>query len=495
MTRKITTFLLFSSIFHLIQAQIPQPVKQFLKADYMQGATFTLAVQEVNSGEFLYQFDEKREVIPASVLKTVTTATALELLGEKYTYPTSLEYDGEIKEGVLHGNLYIKGSGDPTLGSEHFAPDRSSFTPGQNTFIPQWIAALKKAGIHTITGTVIADESVFDTEGIGSKWVTEDLGSYYGAGSYGISVFDNLYKLNLSVGTVGSKPVITGSSPDVSYLNFHNYLVTAPVSTDSAYIIGFPFSNERFLYGAVPANREQVILKGDIPDPAFFLADYLTKKLNKEGITVQGEPTCIRLRQEAGLWDLGKRQELITTHSPALKEIIKVTNVVSHNLYADALFKTIGLTYQSVSGEVLSSYGRGVKATTSFWKEKGLDISSLWMYDGSGLAPANKVSASFINEMLIYMATQSSAPDVFIQSLPQAGIDGSVRNFLRGTPLQGKARIKSGGMSRVRCYAGYITIGGKQYAVSLFVNNYACESRILVPAIEKMLVALFSNFW
>lgn len=492
MTQKIVFFILALFTFCTIQAQ-PQPVKQFLKADYMQGATFSLAVREVKSDEYLYQFESEKGVIPASVLKTVTTATALELLGEKYRYPTTIEYDGEIKEGVLQGNLYIKGSGDPTLGSEHFTPDRSSFTPEQNTFIPQWIAAVKKAGIHSIKGAVIADESIFDTEGISTKWVGEDLGSYYGAGSYGIAVFDNLYKLYLYTGAVGSKPVITGTMPDVSFLQFHNYLTTASVSTDSTYILGFPFSSERFLYGVTPANRERITIKGDIPDPALFLAGYFTHALQKEGIDIQEQASCIRIRRENGIWDLGKRKELITTYSPTLKEIVKVTNHVSHNLFADALFKTVGLGYQPAEQEVISSFGKGVKTADNYWKRKGINTSSLWIHDGSGLAPANRVSASFICDLLTYMATQSAASDLFLQSLPRAGIEGSVRNFLRGTPLQGKARLKSGGMSRVRCYAGYITWGEEQYAISLFVNNYSCETRTLVPALEKMLVSLFSN--
>lgn len=147
MVKQIVYLLLIICCITSAGAQTPQPVKQLLKAPYIQGATFSLMVKEVDNGKVLYSYDAGREVIPASVMKIVTTATALELLGADFRYPTTLEYDGEIKGGVLHGNLYIRGSGDPTLGSSHFAPDRSTYTLDQNTFVPQWIAALRKAGM------------------------------------------------------------------------------------------------------------------------------------------------------------------------------------------------------------------------------------------------------------------------------------------------------------------------------------------------------------
>lgn len=469
----------------------PQPIKQLLHTPSMKGASFSLIAKELETGRTVYAYDTLRQLTPASVLKTVTTATALELLGESYRFPTSLEYDGEIKEGVLQGNLYIKGSGDPSLGSSHFAPDRSSYRPDQNTFIPQWIQAVEKAGIRRIEGRIIADESVFDTEGTSLKWVQEDMGSYYGAGSYGISVFDNLYKLILKTGAAGQRPSIKGSDPDVSYIRFHTYLTARNSVSDSSYIVGAPFVAERYIYGSVPANRESVTLKGDIPDPALFLAGYLKRALAQKGIPVKGEPTCFRLLKEAGAWNPGKRELLVTTYSPTLKEIVEVTNHASHNLFADALLKTIGLRYRPERGEVISSFERGVKILRWHWAGKGFDLSPLWMYDGSGLAVTDKVSTAFMGALLCYMATESPAAEAFIASLPQSGLEGSVRNFLKGTDLQGKARLKSGSMSRVKAYAGYIQKGGKRYAVALLVNNYAGEGRAMTKKIEQLLTALF----
>ena len=481
---KIVLLCLLLCLHLLAGAQTPAPVKWLLQAPYMRGASFSLVVKDVQEGKTVYSYDTDRLQSPASVLKTVATATALEILGEDYRYPTTLEYDGILESGTLEGNLYIKGSGDPSLGSSHFAP-------GQNKFLSTWIAALQKAGIKHITGSVISDESIFDTEGVSIKWLREDMGNYYAPGSYGISIFDNMYKLSLQTGAAGTRPVLKGTEPDIPFIRFKNYLKAAPVSSDSAYIIGAPLDDVRYLYGVLPANREAYVLKGDIPDPALYLARYLTDQLQQKGIRVDGSPSCYRIEVEENRWKKGERKEIVTTYSPTLREIASVCNHVSHNLYADALVKTVGLQYKPRRNEMLSSFGRGVQVVKEYWEKKGLDVFPLRMNDGSGLAPADKVSAGFMGELLVYMATESAVSDAFIASLPQAGIEGSVRNFLKGSKLQGKAHLKSGGITGVRSYAGYITKDGKTYAVAVFSNNYSCPMSRMTGALEKLLLQLF----
>lgn len=481
---KIVLLCLLICLHLLAGAQTPAPVKWLLQAPYMRGASFSLVVKDVQEGRTVYCYDTDRLQSPASVLKTVATATALEILGEDYRYPTTLEYDGILENGTLEGNLYIKGSGDPSLGSSHFAL-------GQNKFLSTWIAALQKAGIKHITGSVISDESIFDTEGVSIKWLREDMGNYYAPGSYGISIFDNMYKLSLQTGAAGTRPVLKGTEPDIPFIRFKNYLKAAPVSSDSAYIIGAPLDDVRYLYGVLPANREAYVLKGDIPDPALYLARYLTDQLQQKGIRVDGSPSCYRIEVEENRWKKGERKEIVTTYSPTLREIASVCNHVSHNLYADALVKTVGLQYKPRRNEMISSFGRGVQVVKEYWEKKGLDVFPLRMNDGSGLAPADKVSAGFMGELLVYMATESAVSDAFIASLPQAGIEGSVRNFLKGSKLQGKAHLKSGGITGVRSYAGYITKDGKTYAVAVFSNNYSCPMSRMTRALEKLLLQLF----
>ncbi|MDR1645239.1 MAG: D-alanyl-D-alanine carboxypeptidase/D-alanyl-D-alanine-endopeptidase [Tannerellaceae bacterium] len=494
MQNKLPAILILLVLLPLLRAahgQTSPAIEQFLRHKYMQGASFSFVARDVHSGEILYASDAGRRMTPASVLKLVTTATALELLGAEYRFTTTLEYDGTIANGILRGNLYIKGSGDPTLGSSHFASDRGSEAPGRNTFIASWIDALRKHGIRQITGSVIADESIFDSEGVSMKWMREDLGSYYGAGCYGLSVFDNLYSLSVHTGAPGSRPEIVSCRPAIPGLRFHNYLTSAPVTTDSSFITGLPFSNDRYLYGALPANRRHFPLRGDIPDPPLFLAQYLHECLQQEGIRVKGGPSCFRLLQQANKWPATERKTLTTTYSPPLREIIRITNQRSHNLYAEALLKALGATqYRPKPGEVISSTGKGLEVVRAHWQEKGFD-ASLWMSDGSGLAISNKVTAASICELLAYMATEARQGEVFVASLPRAGLEGTVAGILKDSALQGKARLKSGGMSRVRTYAGYITRENRPCAVALFAQDYSCTMQEITKEIEILLLSLF----
>lgn len=487
--KKIVPALLLLSFLPAAQAQ-DAAIRQFLTLPQMKGASCSFMVEDTGSEETLCSHDAGRQLTPASVLKLVTTATALEVLGEDFRYATKLEYDGSITNGVLDGNLYIRGSGDPTLGSSHFAADRSRYTPDQNSFIPQWLAAIKKAGIKKITGAVIADDSLFDTEGVSPKWVFEDMGNYYGAGCYAISVFDNIYRLYVTSAGAGSKPAIVGTVPPMPALRFHNYLRAAPVRTDSSYILGAPFSAERFLYGIVPTNKDRFALRGDLPDPALFLAEYTTEKLLAAGIETIGTPASYRILAEENKWKPGERKTLATTYSPTLGDITRIVNERSHNLFAEALLRTLGLKYKPKPGETLSSAAKGVKMVEAHWKAKGFDPAGLWMYDGSGLALANKTTAAFLCKLLTYMDKHSKQSAAFRASLPRAGQEGSVASFLKGTPLEGAASLKSGGMSRVRCYAGYINKEGKRYAIAILVNNYNCEARVITKDIERLLLAL-----
>ena len=478
--------MLFCSTFSSLTAQIPTAVKKIMAEPYMKDATFALQVKDMDNGKVIYHYNEDRLLAPASVLKTVSTATALDILGGDYRYPTRIEYDGEVADGVLKGNLYIKGSGDPSLGSSYFPGDREAF-------LKDWCNAVKQAGIREIKGAVIADEQIFDTEGVCPKWTRENMGNYFAAGCFGLSVFDNAYKIFFTTGPVGSKVKIDGTEPkmDEHLIRFHNYLKVTPAKYDSTYILGVPYMADRFIYGFVPANKTRLAVKGDIPDPALFLSTLLDKSLKKEGIKITGRPSTHRIETEALRWKQLPRKEIITTYSPELSEIARVCNHVSHNLYADALIKTVGIRYKKGKNEVINSFEKGIKVAAAHWKSKGIDIEPYQVYDGCGLAAANQVSAAFINDILIYMATQSKSAESFKKSLPVGGENGSVASFLKNTPLKGKVHLKSGSINGVRNYAGYVNKDGHHYVFSVFTNNYEGSLWRMDRRLEKLLVELF----
>ena len=184
------------------------------------------------------------------------------------------------------------------------------------------------------------------------------------------------------------------------------------------------------------------------------------------------------------------RTHIISTHSEPLKALVRITNHVSSNVYDDAILKTIGLNYSS-ENESISSFEKGVYVLKNHLAQKQINTSPLWMFDGSGLAITDKVSAQFLCDLLTYMGTRSSVSNAFIESIQKVGAEGTVKNTLQGSKLDGKARLKSGTMSRVRCYAGYVEKDNTRYAVALLVNNFSCKQSQMKIEIEQLLLSLF----
>jgi D-alanyl-D-alanine carboxypeptidase/D-alanyl-D-alanine-endopeptidase (penicillin-binding protein 4) len=323
------------------------------------------------------------------------------------------------------------------------------------------------------------------------KWLREDLGSGYGQGCYGLNIFDNQMYVYIR-SEVGGKARVMFSEPRLPDLKFHNFLSVLPNIKDSCYITGFPFSDERYLNGVIRYRRGLYRMRGDLPDPESYTSSYFTQYLRGHGVLVVGESSSRRLLRDAGLWRDLDRHVIVTTYSESLKDIIRTTNFFSPNLYADALLRAIGLRYVSGGNESLTSVERGVRVLKRYWDSCGISTSSLWMYDGSGLAVTNKLTARFLCAIYSYMSTCSVNASTYYSSLPRAGYEGTVRSFRLFRPaLFGKIRLKSGSMSRVRCYGGYVTYGGRRYAITILINNYSGSPSFVRASIEELLSIIF----
>lgn len=404
---------------------------------------------------------------PASITKVISTATALELLGPDYTYKTTIEHDGTITDGVLHGNLYIRGGGDPTLGSYYLG------NPG---VIKQWARELRGMGIRAIQGDIIPDASCFDKEPIPIHWSWEDMGNYYAAGTFGLSIFDNSLRLTFKSGASGTTPQLVSVSPQIAGLHIDNQLTTLKIAADSGYIYGMPYDNKRIVLGGIPANRELYTLRGDIPNPPMLVAQRLDSALKEVGITVNGE--CKERFNSSN-----PRNTILIHESPKLREIIKLTNFRSNNLYAEHLFKSTALTKYGQA-----SNAKAIEVIKQYWSSKGIDVSSLFLKDGSGLSPQNAFSAKTLNEILAYMYQKSPNKEVFIASLPRAGKEGTVAGFMAKTPLEGKVWMKSGSITGVQCYSGYILDNDKEYAFTIMVNNWVGARKDVRAQIRQWLL-------
>jgi len=449
------------------------PLENLINNPMLENANISLMVKELGTNKIVYQFRPNNVTIPASTMKLVTTATALELLGPSFCFQTKLEIDGTLSStGVLNGNLYIRGGGDPTLGSEKM---------GDADFLKKWVEAVKECGIKKINGQIVADGTLFDDEGVNPKWTWEDIGNYYAAGAYGISYMDNTFKLVLKSGSVGTIPEILRTEPELPTLLFENHLKSTEIDSDSAYFYGAPMSNHRIIRGEIPANRVEFVIKGDIPNPSILLAEHFQEKLKQNGISVSELPSDIVKK-------VTERKVIHVHNSPPLSEIIAETNIHSNNGYAEEIFRYLALK----SNKVATSNG-AIREIRTYWKENGLNVNQLFMYDGCGLSPLDAVSSNFFVELLTYMKTKSPNKDAFFNSLPVAGKSGTLKNFLVKTSLQGKVHAKSGTIGGVKCYAGYLENNKKTYVFSMLVNHFNGTSKGVTRKMEEFLLEVSAN--
>lgn len=444
----------------------------------MLSATWGFCVKEVQSGQVIASFQPNKSLVTASVMKAVTTATALPILGSTYRYTTDFGYDGSISSvGVLRGNIICKGSGDPTLGSGRF-PNQ----PTAEALIKKWGDLIRQTGITRIQGDLIADISIFGSQSSPGNWSWEDMGNYYGAGSSGINFNENLYYLDFRSGpTPGSPTQVLRTRPPVEGMTFTNEVLAGPRgSGDNAYIYGAPYSYHRFIRGTIPPGRDVFTIKGSIPNPGFFIMERLMQYLKTCGIEVEG---ACRVSSEP--YSYSHFTPLDRHNSPPLTDIIRETNFESINLYAETLIKTIA-AQRGQKGHTKE----GIKIVSSYWKNRGVHTKGMILRDGSGLSPNNVVTPLQICEILrlSYLSPEGKA---LYSSLPVVGQSGNIKSMLRGTPAQGKIRMKSGYISHVRGYAGFVeSRSGKVLVFSMNANNFTCSAGRMRRLFERLMLAM-----
>jgi serine-type D-Ala-D-Ala carboxypeptidase/endopeptidase (penicillin-binding protein 4) len=454
-------------------------LKALLSDSAMMHASVSLCVADAENGEVLMDYNSIKSLNPASVMKLVTSAAALELLGPDYTFKTTIGYTGTINKhsGRLKGDIIIKGGGDPALGSK-------DFTDHYHDFQTNWIDAIKKTGIKKIDGRIITDDSYYDFQPVPTKWLWEDFGNYYGAGAYGLSVFDNTCDIHLIRSSDNNNFVISGIEPAEYKVEFLNLLDTT--GTIGGYVFVAPYSISGWISGTIPGDNQDYILKGSIADPPLLLAKMMNDKLEASGINITGDPTTIRLMQNKQTIEVNPISETI---SPPLSEIIKVQNHESVNLYAEHLIKELGVKYKNKG-----STAAGVKVIMEFLGNKGIKTDGMFIEDGSGLSPLNAINTKELVNLMYYMKSKSPSYPVYYSSLPEAGKEGTLKNYFRDPVFDSRFSAKSGSMTRVRSYAGYLTtISGKSVIFSIIINNYSGPSINIISDIEEIIKEIILN--
>lgn len=486
MYRKQTSLLFIVNLFFIgqimAQADFESFLKTALKAPFYERAHLAVSVRDVQTGQILASFQDKKWMVPASSLKVLTTIVAYDILGADFRFETSLYTDGHIdKNGVLHGNVIVKGGGDPTLGS-----DRISGNPTLDKTLQSMVEAVKNQGIREIKGYIITDESIFADDPLAPSWQWNDIGNYYAGGAWGINIVENEYKIFFQRDKmIGSKADILYIEPNVPDLFLNGHVMVDKAGTgDNAYIFEGPKHYSKTLRGTIPFGKSLFPVKGALPDPPRFLAYRLMEALKKAGIA----SSDIRTTKEAFPMDSSKL--ILRLQSPSLLQIIQQANTESINLYCEAILKMIGH-----HGRAKGSRWEGIQYIKEVLQKDGLNPDYYHIEDGSGLSARNQVPAEFLTSFLQVMMKKHGI-ETISKLLPLAGKEGTVKAVLTDSPASGKVRVKSGSMQGIYTLTGHVhSSKGKHLVFCCMINGSpAKETKENRRHLEIIITAMHNFF-
>ncbi len=432
-------------------------------------AFWGVRVERLN-GRVLYDQNGCKEFVPASNMKLYTTAAALELLGPDFTYETRLEAVGTINaQGLLEGDLVIVGSGDPSFGSWHLKGGGDS-----RELLRSWAEQVKAAGITGIQGDIIGDGRCFTDEYYSDTWEYGDLPYWYATGSSGLAIEENCFRFRSAPGpNVGDKAILT-LIPETDYITVVNDTVTTEsgASTNLDIVWRNPESNTVRFARQIAIDKKPFEQRGSVWDGPRYTAFLFREALERGGTSVSGEALNILSLGDPGRIDntaASRRRVIATYTSPPLKELIAIVNKPSHNFFADQILRTLGMKYRG-----RGSFAAGAEVIQDWLGTIGApEPGALRMSDGSGLARRNIVQPGQTCALLRHMYQEESLRQVFYDSLPIAGVDGTIRGRMRGTAAEGNVHAKTGFITRARALSGYVTDAGGQILVfSMMANQF-----------------------
>jgi D-alanyl-D-alanine carboxypeptidase/D-alanyl-D-alanine-endopeptidase (penicillin-binding protein 4) len=451
----LSIFFLCSNVFsQTLNQKIQVAYQKFNTDEQLKHASLSFIVADATDGSIIFAAQPQLGMVPGSTLKVITSATALSVLGENYRFKTEVSYQGTITNGVLKGNIIIKGSGDPTLGSDRYA------STTKNVIYAKILDALKQAGIKKITGEIIADDAIWDSQSLPDGWIWQDIGNYYGASTNAVCWGENEFDVNFSPAVTIGKPVSMLNEKQIyPFLKLVNEVNTGSSgSGDQVYGYSSPYHDFIYLRGTYAQNLKKTI-RFALPDAALAMAYDVHVFLNQNGIQSLGFNTSRRLQlQFITIKETPKI--LLTLESPKLSDIIYQFNQKSLNLYGEQLLRVMSPD---------NSIAKGLTFIKNFWKNKGLASASLNIYDASGLSPANRVSAKAMVEVLLAAKKESW-----------------FNTYLNSFPIYNNMKMKSGTIGDVLCYTGY----HENMCFTIMVNNYSGSTSAIRQKIFTLLNSL-----
>jgi D-alanyl-D-alanine carboxypeptidase/D-alanyl-D-alanine-endopeptidase (penicillin-binding protein 4) len=441
--------------------QLQEKIIALEKDAQFKHAIVSMYVVDSKTGKVVFDKNSEVGLAPASCQKVITSVSAFELLGKGYRYKTNFEIWREFEfSNAL--KLFIIGSGDPTFGSNRFT--NTSDTIIFNNFY----TVFKKNGYFKVDKISIKD---IDSKPIPKGWIWEDIGNYYGAGSFQLNWKENQYDLLFETGNPESCSKIKKST---SNLYFQNEVKSGKEgSGDEAYLFFTPKADTILVSGTLPPNKKSFSISGAMPyPPNFFKQDFENFARNikhpipfDNSITIRKNEDCKAMSQLISV-PPSNNEFTFTHYSPTLDSINYWFLKKSVNLYGEAFVKTIGYEKKGVGAT-----DTGLSIIKFFWKQRGIEPSAINIIDGSGLSPANRVTANALVTVMQYAKKQTW-----------------YSSFYNALPEMNGIKMKDGYISGVRSYTGYIkSKTGGEYTFALIVNNFDGSAATVREKLWKVL--------
>jgi D-alanyl-D-alanine carboxypeptidase/D-alanyl-D-alanine-endopeptidase (penicillin-binding protein 4) len=426
-------------------------------------------VASLDTGRVLFEQDARKWMQPASNMKLFTVAAALDRLTPDYRFITSVYAPARPDAaGTVRGDLVVYGRGDPSFATR-FNPE------GNNDYslaIDALAADIHAAGVRRVEGDLVGDESYFNGAPVPRGWEWDDLQWYYGAEVSALTVNDNSVDLSVKPGASVGSPARITLGPSTPLVTVIDRTTTGERNTTRELSVNRPLGqNSIEIRGRLALDDRGYTASLAVTRPAMLFAAMLRAALERRGVVFTGQTRTVDAqgRAEKPL-PVSSLVELAARKSPPLSVIAAQVLKPSQNLYAELLLRTLG----KVSGTAdpkLSSEDAGERVVRNFLTQAGIDPAGLVMLDGSGLSRANLVTADTTLQLLVYMNRHRFGSE-FRLALPVAGVDGTLRNRMKGTPAQGNVRAKTGTLGTATSLSGYVfSAAGERLVFSLMINN------------------------
>jgi len=427
-------------------------------------------VRSLRSGKVLYARNAEKNMNPASTAKLVTTAAALDAFGPDDRLRTTVEAAGRLDGmGRVPSDVYLVGRGDPNLSGR--------FTDGRITAAFEELAdALKAQGVRRIEGRVVGHEGLFKGDRRGDDWAWGDLVWWYGAEVSALGFNDNSADLKITPGDRVGDPVLVERNPVSSYYRVVSTATTSPSAMASDLRVDRPLgSNLIRVSGTYPVGLKPWENSVALEDPARYAATVFAEVLAAKGIVVAGSVETSSDALPGGL------RVLAAHDGPPLSEVLKGVNKPSQNLHAEMLLRLLGARLKG-DGTVES----GQAAVEEFLLRNGVHPERWSLQDASGLSRSDILSAHEMVSLLAAMDRHRYAA-AFRDSLPIAGVDGTLKNRMRGTSAEGRVVAKTGTLRHVNALGGYVTPrSGERLALYIVSNHNTVPASEVTGAIDEV---------